>query len=1268
MIVAFTADKTFCKPVGNVLICILAILLTFGMPANAQTCTITASTDHVCLGNSVTLSIQMHPNDSAWIWDFGDGKTSTQGPSVTYQYSSAGNFTPHITLYSLGGGTCTSTKSIPISVVNKPTALFAITSSDSLCFKDNNLCIKDLSTHGNAPIFKRIVIFGDGGFDQSTDMSRDSICYSYSNPAGGKFNVLMQIFDTNGCENSFIDSVVVYPKILGLGFTVSYKSGCQSTSVNFKNTTAIPRDNVSSFLWNFADNDTSSASWDSVIHVYSSAGPFSPSLVVTDFNNCTDSFTYINAITNAIPDTTFSIISSGSSCVRSNYYTFSGAAQKVNWKVFDPSGALLVNTAHNPVGYIFPNCGRYKVRFELSTQACFYLKDTFIDIYGPNSVIQNSLVKVKNGIQCGVHDTVFFTNPLTDLNCYHQNGPMNRLWDFGDPFAPPCTTDTKNGLFVNTNCNFSKDSSLVNHLYKNGKDSCYKVKLFMSDPIRNCNDVDSTLLRLTAADAGWDSTAIPIRRGAYITGGPCLNQKISFHVDELLPKCGPEMVWFLPDSACFPHNWILKDTINKSAPFDYTYDKSCSPDGKVTYGVIVSNGLNASGARCYDTAWYRGKLFFQPFKNEFSLQSSPTNTCDQFIVEFTSNDSIQHGLTRALWTFGDSTTYNQYLTPTDSIVRAPTHQYNSAGQFRVLLTLYDKNNCPGTKSSDLFLGTYKNFSLNKTRICIGDSLMIKDTEGYYTSSGLLEQSGYWYDSNRTNNGKESILWDFGDGNGFVKQPKDPKVKYTIPGNYFVKMFVRDSLGCIDTLTSTDTIRAVQLIPKIGITQTEYLCSPVIIIAADSSRYIDSSAALNEQPYDQINQWEWGWGDDKAPSFLQNPAHFYTSNGQYTIRLKIQSDKGCVAYDSLPISIRGPQPRFVIVGDTSGCVPFTVTVKNTSSKSMINRLWYFNDTNVYSTQNDSNVSFTYNKPGIYHLKLVGEDTVWNNSTLSFKSCASTFPDPNVNTIIRDVKVVAPPEVNIITDTIVCQGGTLFMKNTSPSPYTKFTWEVGSGSPASKQYPDTNFSYLFNQNGTNTVKLTAYSFSPFVCADSTYKQIEVIDVKADFDIKFIPESKYEFTNKSEGATRYKWSFEDADGENSSTLESPSYDYQFSPGPHKVCLWSYNQYDCFDMVCKTTPLHTLVKIPNVITPNDDGKNDAFDIFIEGHNRYELNIYNRWGSSVFESNADGVGNDGSNWNGKLNNSGQDCPSGAYFYTFYYRFSNSGELHLVNGTITLIR
>ena len=88
-------------------------------------------------------------------------------------------------------------------------------------------------------------------------------------------------------------------------------------------------------------------------------------------------------------------------------------------------------------------------------------------------------------------------------------------------------------------------------------------------------------------------------------------------------------------------------------------------------------------------------------------------------------------------------------------------------------------------------------------------------------------------------------------------------------------------------------------------------------------------------------------------------------------------------------------------------------------------------------------------------------------------------------------------------------------------------------------------------------------------------------------------------------------------------------------------YNNESVFsDTVCfDNCPIYWL---PNVFTPNHDGKNERFTPlspyrYIES---IDLSIYNRWGQVVFSTTDPDV-----NWNGIHQESGEPVPSGVYYY-----------------------
>lgn len=88
----------------------------------------------------------------------------------------------------------------------------------------------------------------------------------------------------------------------------------------------------------------------------------------------------------------------------------------------------------------------------------------------------------------------------------------------------------------------------------------------------------------------------------------------------------------------------------------------------------------------------------------------------------------------------------------------------------------------------------------------------------------------------------------------------------------------------------------------------------------------------------------------------------------------------------------------------------------------------------------------------------------------------------------------------------------------------------------------------------------------------------------------------------------------------------------------------------------------IPNVFTPNGDGSNDYFTIRLNEIQCFHMDIYNRWGVKLFETETVEPG-----WNGNIQNDGNPAPEGTYYYLVNFcRFN--GTTGKLNGFLTLIR
>jgi gliding motility-associated-like protein len=92
----------------------------------------------------------------------------------------------------------------------------------------------------------------------------------------------------------------------------------------------------------------------------------------------------------------------------------------------------------------------------------------------------------------------------------------------------------------------------------------------------------------------------------------------------------------------------------------------------------------------------------------------------------------------------------------------------------------------------------------------------------------------------------------------------------------------------------------------------------------------------------------------------------------------------------------------------------------------------------------------------------------------------------------------------------------------------------------------------------------------------------------------------------------------------------------------------------------------LPNVFSPNGDGKNDLLIPFpYRFIDKVEIVIYNRWGAEVYVSNNINI-----NWNGNDLKSGVECAEGVYFYIadVYESYLEGTKKRSIRGTINIIR
>ena len=132
---------------------------------------------------------------------------------------------------------------------------------------------------------------------------------------------------------------------------------------------------------------------------------------------------------------------------------------------------------------------------------------------------------------------------------------------------------------------------------------------------------------------------------------------------------------------------------------------------------------------------------------------------------------------------------------------------------------------------------------------------------------------------------------------------------------------------------------------------------------------------------------------------------------------------------------------------------------------------------------------------------------------------------------------------------------------------------------------------------------------------------------------------YSNPTPGAQYYKWSIYKST-ELIVNRFDPEIRYTFSvPGAYRVVCSVSNQYCTSDSTEVTVSIaESYLAVPNVFTPNGDGKNDEFRVAYRSLREFHCWVYNRWGKLVYDWVDPAKG-----WDGTIN--GRPAAEGAYFY-----------------------
>lgn len=658
------------------------------------------------------------------------------------------------------------------------------------------------------------------------------------------------------------------------------------------------------------------------------------------------------------------------------------------------------------------------------------------------------------------------------------------------------------------------------------------------------------------------------------------------------------------------------------------------------------------------------------------ILASDDTICDGSSVSF--SDSSQGNVSTWNWDFGAG------QTPTTSTAQNPgAVVFPTAGTYVIELTVTNNN------------GTNTAFDTIEVETCVAPII-----EMIPSDTGLCQGQCIDYEDASTAGtfGKGQWAWQFQGGTPAVSSDQNPTgICYPATGVYNVTLTVTDTVsGLSATRIFSDTINVGTCqVPVAAFNiDTNYICN---------NDFVEFTSLATGSP-DMIR---WEFGPNANPSILEDVTSevdtvqvFFPTPGFYTVTMTVWNGAGTddtvgvfqvIQVDSCPV----PEPKFT-VSRQEICPGDEIVFEDLSVKAT-EWEWEFPGGQP-SSSTDQNPEVRYDSAGVYPVILTvknvnGDSTLIEEQYINVDSCLP--PDPRFE-VERDS---------------ICRGSCVQFFNTSlraDSIFWIFWWHpyvdsagldtltvfsIDSGLVDTSNFvvqedfypmfikPDSTIDTLFMEqdpifcfNDSGVVGVQLFAFNEHGVAIENSQDVAVLNIGGKYpklkvgqdltlridniDSRFYLDDTVKF-DVTGTAPYFRWVPEV--GLSCYDCENP---IVYPSETRKYFVTNFDDYGCqaFDSMAVYIEESFYAGIPNIFSPNGDGKNDI--LWVRGNGisseGFTLNVWNRYGEQVFQSFSQNEG-----WDGTIN--GDPAPLGSYNYYVKLVFLN-GSTKELKGNVTIVR
>lgn len=935
-------------------------------------------------------------------WDFGDGATASDTPIVSHTYDEKGQYLVNLTVHNERGES--NSDYLTIYVYDNPQPAFDISPSEGI-----SPVVVDI-TDKSKGVSHYIWDFGDG--TTLNGVSPPDHVYSLDTDKVKNYTITLTGSNQMGISSEISKQVMVKHPIDDLLYVSNMSSGMEPLTVGF----SASSNYADNYTWDFADGGTSTGT--SVAHTFDSNGQSSITYPVkltalNDYGVSTGETINITVYGSPSIDSMQCIaldnISQYDENITYPMITEGTSGQNVICAI---NGQNLHDIQWSFGDGIFGYGDLVSHEYTLD-------KDTESKTF----TIEVEATNINGDNVIDSHSFTLFNDPVASIGSNKKYVPINE----------DVTFETLKSKFVheyNIDFDDGTDISGTNiqpeYVHSYSSPGTYNVTLDITNAI-GVNESDTLEIIV------YDTSSIDFNGIVTSEGG-----NAETDIPNIPDGIYPLEVQFTGTSMNNANNWTWNfgdGNTETGQNVTHTYTQP----GYYDVTLNATNTTSIFNTTTNTTEWINSSL--ELTKNEFvkvypklpvadyKILDNRTNHTGYgpYTVGFTALNPGGYNVTGWYWEFDDQ------LPQTDE---NPTHTFYEVGRHNVTLTVYNEAGSDTiTKPSESV------YVMNPIEIS-ASSTDVQRHENITFYANSTQQHATW-------------IWDFGDGLGdfqasenVTKTDTSIEHMYTQAGNYTVTVNVVNRTRANENYTksySTPIHVSNTFLPKVE-------CGENIIHG------ISAQVVFNDlTPSGLINITDrvWDFGDGTVIHTNQTTVtHNYTGYGNYDVTLTIHGSDGSSAsrtYDNYIQLTNAPFADFSAT-NTTGYIPYPVSLNATSTLDNANYEWSFGDGYAYTGQNIT--------------KTIYENRAYDVSLHVYNDTYSGYVN-KPGYIHGSTEEITYPTAAFNVSTTAGQSplAVTFMDESSGSP-NSWHWTFGDG----EESYDQNVTHTFDHYGTYTITLT------------------------------------------------------------------------------------------------------------------------------------------------------------------------------------------------------